>query len=228
MGTKLIDVKEIGDTKRIATMEIEWNETRKSVHQPKCVRGNPKVSIICVAYKQPDSLRYVMYCFKSQTYQNFEFIVVHDGPDEEMRKVVEAMQDKRFKFTCSPKRMNDWGHSNKHIGVKAATGDYIGFTNDDNFYCPKYLEWMLHTVTIPRAAFVYCNMVHSHRGWRPQITLPRVGEIDSGGWIAKAELVKAVPWEGTDHLADGRYVEKMLSQGGIKVVKEDAFLFMHC
>lgn len=199
-----------------------------SIHgwTPREVRGNPKVSMVIAAYRRPDPLACLLWCLKSQTWDNWEAIVMHDGEGPQDRQVVEGIGDPRIRFVETAVRQGNWGHPLRGTAVQLAAGDFIGMTNDDNYYAPVYFEWMLHELTVGGADFVHCNMVHSHAEWAAFPTAPRKHQIDMGGWLARADLVKTTPFWDMSFTGDGTFVEELAAKAR-KVVHVPGFLFIH-
>jgi hypothetical protein len=97
----------------------------------------PLFSIVVVHFQGVNSHDIFMRGYESlaaQTFKDFEILCYHDGP----------LLDTRVQFplsvTCSPQRHNDWGHSLRHAGILAATGDYILHFNADNILYPNALD----------------------------------------------------------------------------------------
>jgi glycosyltransferase involved in cell wall biosynthesis len=190
--------------------------------------GNPKISMIVAAYDRP---RHILVCLNSlivQTHDNIEIIVVHDGPGSRVREAVARIDDPRIRYYETGTRAGPMhqGHQSREYGSQLATGDWIGHTNDDNYYAPVYCEWMLSELLRNDADFAYCNMIHSHYSWQPFDTTPLPCRIDAGGWICKASIVKRTPWRNkTCETADGEYASELAQQS--KVVKVPGCIFVH-
>jgi hypothetical protein len=97
----------------------------------------PLFSIIVVHFQGVNSHDIFMRGYNSlaaQTFKDFEILCYHDGP----------LQDSGVQFplpvTCTPQRHNDWGHSLRHAGILAATGDYILHFNADNILYANALD----------------------------------------------------------------------------------------
>jgi glycosyltransferase involved in cell wall biosynthesis len=193
---------------------------------PRTIRGAPTVSIAVACYRQPDELACLLYSFRSQTYDHWEAIVVHDGPGPEARAVVEQLGDPRVVFVEAPEHKGQWGHPWRQLGIDRCTGDFIGLSNADSYYAPVYFEWMLSALLDFGADFVCCNMVHSSLRWAPLSTKPVKGGLDVGAWIARAALVKATPWRDLSYTGDGTYIEDLHARAdGIAHVH--GYLFVH-
>ena len=48
----------------------------------------------------------------------------------------------KISFQCTKIRFNDYGHSLRQIGRKNASGDYVLFTNADNYYIPETVRYI--------------------------------------------------------------------------------------
>ena len=188
----------------------------------------PLVTMVVAAYNRPKPILSLLYSLLVQTWQEFEIIVVHDGVGEVIQEVVTSLDDSRIRFYETDRRYNDFGNSSKELGSLLAAGEYIGHTNDDNYYAPVYFEAMLCAMLQADADFAYCNMVHSHQGYAAFDTHPVPGRIDGGGWICKANVVRATLWPElkSDVYADGRFAESLAVRSN-RVVKVPGFLFVH-
>ncbi len=193
---------------------------------PLHIPGRPKVSLAVTAYRQPEALGCLLWSLKAQTYDRWEAIIVHDGPGAACRELVERIGDSRIRFLETAERSGLWGNPLRDCSVEACTGDYIGMSNDDNYYAPVYFEWMLHALAESKADFAHCNMVHSLFQWNAFATQPRKHGCDLGAWIAKSELVKSTPWRDMSYDGDGTFIEE-LRQKAARIVHVPGYLFVH-
>ena len=105
-----------------------------------------KFSIIMVDYDNSvnrDYMRRAIRGLMVQTYQNFELILLHDGPKSH-GSYEQELSEQEFAFIdhieISAERKNDWGHSLRDQGIGMAKGDYIVHFNADNLLYPHALE----------------------------------------------------------------------------------------
>ena len=194
--------------------------------QPRAVPGNPKVSLAIATYEQRAELACLLFSLVAQTYENWEAVVVHDGPGPTAREVVALVNDSRVRLIETPERRGHYGHPWRELGIDACTGDYLGLSNGDNYYVPVYFEWMLHELATRGAEFAYCDWVHSHFEWRAMQAEPVRWKIDLGGWIVRAGLAKTTPWPGLAFDSDGDYVEALVKKAS-GVVHIPRSLFVH-
>ena len=174
---------------------------------PEQSKALPKVAIICPTYNNYPQIASALLC---QTYQNWELHLVHDGPGH-----IDLPKDKRIKFTQTPARSANWGHSIRRDMLQAVTGDYVVITNPDNYLVPTFLEKMLAGFSKGIVA-TYCGqMVHNYIGHQViQCSLKR-GYLDCSGVMLKLAEAKAVGWNDvTSHSADWFFFNDIINRYG--------------
>lgn len=216
---------------------MRWRISRAGSH--KLEQGTVKLSIVCVTYKRPKLLKVLIESFLCQTMQNFEILVMHDGPDEETRLILEEYaRDNPGKVTSyfSDNRYNDYGHSLRHLGIEMSESQYLLLTNDDNYYVPVFVENMFEAIERQNLDIVYCDMVHSHVfpelpnpiGYQTLITEPRRWRIDIGTFITRTDLAKRVGFRDKGFEGDATYFEDLLALNPKpKLGKVEKVLFVH-
>jgi hypothetical protein len=179
--------------------------------------------------RQDAALRSLLWSLEAQTYPHWRAVVVHDGPlPARLAGLPENLSRKfpRVTMAVTPKRLGQSGHPHRHAWACKTEGEFVGFTNQDNYYAPVYLEWTVSKLVVEKADLAYCDMVHSHQLWRPFTTAPKPGRIDLGCYLARRGLVAATPWTDHSFRGDGTYFEQ-LAKRARKVVKVPATLFVH-
>ena len=181
----------------------------------------PKVSLAVRLKYAPDRLQAFLLSIQRQRYDNWELVFVTDGSNPTAREHIERAGDARVKLVETPKAMGRWGHPYRQRGIEACTGDYIGLSNDDNYYVPGYFEQMVGALRRADADLALCRMLHSYWGWQ----VLEAGH-DLGSWIAKRSLVARHPWQGDDFFYDAKYLDQ-LRRNAAKTVVVDRPLFVH-
>ena len=74
----------------------------------------------------------------SQTYQNWELIIVDDGSTDNTEAIIAAVKDSRIKFYKAGKI--GIGIRLKTIGIEKANGELIAFLDSDDMWAPEKLE----------------------------------------------------------------------------------------
>lgn len=105
---------------------------------------NEMVSVIMPVYNAENYVEEAIRSVLSQTYQNWELLVVDDGSTDGSASIVKryAGRDRRIRFfqTGSP---SGSPVKPRNIGVEAAAGRYIAFLDSDDVWFPDKLQLQL-------------------------------------------------------------------------------------
>jgi Glycosyl transferase family 2 len=183
----------------------------------------PLVSMVVrVKYDPYVSMNTFLNCMLKQRYENWEIIAVTDGLCHwdrfDLWKADGGWSKGKLIETTKP--LGLWGHPYRQLGLDAAKGEFIGMSNDDNYYTPGYLEQMVFALQESGADVAMCPVIHSYAGWG--VTPPG---SDLGCWIARASVVKQHKWPGNEFDSDAKFLA-MLREGR-KTVVVNKPLFVH-
>jgi glycosyltransferase involved in cell wall biosynthesis len=98
----------------------------------------PKVSVIIPTYNRATSLVSAVNSVLSQTFQDFEIIIVDDASKDDTEEVVRGIADRRIKYLRHETNKREAGARN--TGVTSASGEYIAFLDDDDEWLPDKLK----------------------------------------------------------------------------------------
>lgn len=204
--------------------------------KPRVISGNT-VGIVITSYLGDDprrvsSLMCLLWALKAQTYPHWVAKIAHDGPLDPQLKKCFLEVDSRVSVVEFD-RLKHHGHPHRRVAALSDTWcdvrekpTWILMTNDDNYYAPAFLEWLVSEGEAQRSDIVYCNMVHSHKLWAPFRTELSRGKIDIGSFLVRRTLVEKVPWTDFSFSGDGAYVEALAVQAK-RTTKIEATLFTH-
>ena len=114
-----------------------------------------KISVIIPCYNAEKYIERCIESIRNQTYTNLEIIVVNDGSTDKSKELVSLyMHDKRIMYIEQP---NGGEFCARNTGLKAATGDYIGFVDSDDYIEPEMYEKLYKAVTENQADMAVCN-----------------------------------------------------------------------
>jgi glycosyltransferase involved in cell wall biosynthesis len=115
---------------------------------------NPKVSVIIPVYNGARFLGRAIESVVSQTYPNWELIVVDDGSTDETLRVLSA-----FGSRLQVIRQENLGQSvARNTGMQSARGEYIAFLDSDDMWDSEFLETMVSVASQhPQASVYYCS-----------------------------------------------------------------------
>ena len=101
------------------------------------------LSVIVPVYNAERFLERCITSLTNQTYKNLEILLVNDGSKDDSLSICRrfAQQDDRIKVLDKP---NGGASSARNLGLKHATGDYIGFCDADDFQDADTFETLIH------------------------------------------------------------------------------------
>lgn len=114
----------------------------------------PLVSVVMPVYESNSAhLRESIESILSQTFKDFELIVVNDGSGRWIKDVIEGYEDPRIRYHYQKNR----GFSGAvNTGIALAKGEYIAAQNDDDVSLPGRLEKQVKVLkTHPEVEMVY-------------------------------------------------------------------------
>ena len=105
---------------------------------------NPQFSIITVTYNAAAVVEPTLCSIISQSYDNYEFILVDGGSSDD---TVSKVLDSGIKVSHIVSERDKGLYDAMNKGIKLATGDYLCFLNaGDSFHTPDVLEKMVEAI----------------------------------------------------------------------------------
>ena len=103
--------------------------------------NKPKVSIIVPVYKVEKYLKRSMDSLVNQTLDGVEIICINDGSPDNCLSILKEYKEKYSdKNIVIIDKKNEGVWKGRFDGIKAATGEYIGFTDSDDYITLDYAE----------------------------------------------------------------------------------------
>lgn len=100
------------------------------------------VSFIIPAYNAAKTIKRAINSILNQNVQDldFEIIVVDDGSDDDLRKVINEYSPSELQYIRYYKKENEGVAEARNFGVKKAKGEYIIFVDSDDYISRKLLK----------------------------------------------------------------------------------------
>lgn len=116
-----------------------------------------KISIIIPCYNVASHLSKCVESIISQTYKNFELILVNDGSSDTTGKIADeyAEKDTRIK---SFHQENSGASSAKNLAIDKATSDLVLFVDGDDYVKKEYIEHLLNNYQVGK--WPICGVVN--------------------------------------------------------------------
>jgi len=157
------------------------------------VEDNPTVSVVIPTYNRAHLLGGAIQSVLSQTYQDFELIVVDDGSTDDTEEVVRSFSDERLRHIRLEENSRTAAVP-RNTGIKIATGEYLAFLDSDDEWLPQKLEKQVKAFeeASPKVGIVYTGM-----WWirdNEKTYLPFSSVIQKEGNIGKELLKRNFVW----------------------------------
>lgn len=116
----------------------------------------PEISIIVPVYNVEKYLSQCIESIKSQTFEDWELILVDDGSPDNSGIICDeyAKTDRRIKVVHQE---NGGVSTARNLGLENAKGEYISFIDSDDYIAPEFLKVMLDKLLTHNADMVRCG-----------------------------------------------------------------------
>lgn len=170
---------------------------------------------LCILADRPMHLRVLLASLNVQTHREWSADVLDQGIGSSAFEVVEQCWNPRVIWR-KVARVGDWGQTVKFEAAQRARAEWVGFPNDDAYYCPRYLELMLQHAQTHDADLVYCDWVSASDMGVPYVAYyahPSIGLIDVGGFLVKRDVLVRHGWPDRGPTGDGQLIASLVASG---------------
>ena len=116
---------------------------------------NKLISVIVTIYNQEQFLKECLDSLLSQTYRNFEVLMIDDGSTDNSVSIAQTYTEKDNRFILIASQHIGFP-AVKNLGLTKAKGDYIIFLDADDSAYPEWLEFLYRTVELAGADISTC------------------------------------------------------------------------
>jgi glycosyltransferase involved in cell wall biosynthesis len=138
----------IGILENLASIEL--------IKMQKSTGNTPLISVIIPVYNGEQYLRECLNSLLSQTFNNFELILINDGSTDETEKILEeySLRDQRIKIITTDH--NGAGKS-RNRGLEEIRGKYVSILDADDIYAPQMLMTLYATAESDNLDIAVCR-----------------------------------------------------------------------
>jgi len=101
------------------------------------VEMRPKISVIIPTYNRRLSIEVAIKSVLSQSYKEFELIIIDDGSTDKTKELIEFIDDRRIQYFYQE---NQGSSVARNLGVEKSEGDFIAFLDSDDCWLEDKLE----------------------------------------------------------------------------------------
>jgi glycosyltransferase involved in cell wall biosynthesis len=102
-------------------------------------------SIIIPLYNKENYIQNTLKSVLSQTFSDFEIIVVNDGSTDKSGEKVLEFKDKRIRYFY---KENEGVSSARNFGIHKANSEYLAFIDADDYWYPNFLQEMFDNINL--------------------------------------------------------------------------------
>ncbi|WP_308990859.1 glycosyltransferase family 2 protein [Mariniflexile litorale] len=114
----------------------------------------PYFSVIIPLYNKENYVNKTLQSILSQTFTDFEIIIINDGSTDNSIEEVKKTNDPRIKLY---NQTNQGLSGARNSGIKKATANYIAFIDADDFWLPHHLEQLHNLINNYPDKGLYCT-----------------------------------------------------------------------
>ncbi len=140
------------------------------------------VSVIIPTYNRSDKVKRAIFSVLSQSYKNFELIVVDDGSTDNTKEVLQSINDSRIKIIS---QQNMGVSAARNRGISESSGDIIALLDSDDEWMKKKLEIHLEFHLQGEWSISQTEEIWFRKGKRVN---PGKRHIKKAGWIFEPSL----------------------------------------
>jgi len=141
-----------------------------------CKHRLARVSIIIPTHNRSQLLRVAVESALAQTYPNLEIIVVDDGSTDNTARMMGHYAGRVLYI----RQANQDVAAARNTGIRAASGEYLTFLDDDDFILPTKLERQVQLLDArPEIGLVHCGYYHTDEAGNPidRVTFLPEGDV---------------------------------------------------
>ena len=136
----------------VSSLTRAWGEQSETLNKP-------IVSVIIIFYNTENFLEEAIESVFSQTYNEWELLLVDDGSTDRSNVIAQQYAKKyplKVRYLNHPGNQNRGKPASRNLGIRKASGEYIAFLDADDIWYPAKLEQQVAILeTEPEAAMVY-------------------------------------------------------------------------
>lgn len=135
----------------------------------------PFFSIIIPVYNKEHSVERCLQSVRSQTFTDWELVIVNDGSKDRSKEVIARFEDPRIRYS---EHTNHGVSYTRNAGLRVATGKYVHFLDADDYLAPDRLQHLYDVITTHEAEVYFTGITSvTTQGEEKQISAPYFGYV---------------------------------------------------
>ncbi len=170
-----------------------------------------KISIIIPVYNRFTLLSYTLDSIISQSYTNWECILVDDYSDDDSYSLMQEYQNKdaRIKAFKRPSSLRKGANSCRNYGFLQTSGSYIKWFDSDDIMLPNHLEIAYETIVKNKLDFVVTGTLNFNHETGAILDKPYIFDRSKAIITAENFALNRLGWITDDFLGTRAIVENI-------------------
>ncbi len=166
-------------------------------------KNDPLVSIIIPTYNRGNLISKAIDSILTQTYKNYEIIIVNDGSTDNTKEVIGKYDEDKIKYYQHAQ--NKGAAAAINTGIKNSNGDFISFQGSDDIWLPKKLEKEMNIFkkSNEKVGIVYSGYWYFRNHKKIYIPSPKIKikegdihfELLKGNFVSGLSLIRKICFE---------------------------------
>lgn len=123
-----------------------------------CEKKKAVISVIVATYNGKDFIERCINSVLSQTFSDFELIIVDDASDDGTWELLNDRYGNNGQIKLIRHEYNQGVSGARNTGLRAASGEYVALVDHDDFMEPRYLEVLYKTSQEYHSEYVLCGV----------------------------------------------------------------------
>ncbi len=117
------------------------------------MNSDPKISVVMITYNHEKFIAEAINSILSQTYSDFELIIVDDGSSDKTMKIIQEYDDSRIIIL---EQENSGPSIALNVGINKSRGEFIAFMSGDDVSLPNRLITQIEQIELQEADMIFC------------------------------------------------------------------------
>ncbi|MBQ8535011.1 MAG: glycosyltransferase [Bacilli bacterium] len=193
---------------------------------------NDKISIIVPAYNSGTTIKRCVDSILSQTYSNFEVIIINDGSVDNTKKIITKYKDERI-IIINQKNLGTGSARNK--GLLKCKGKYVAFIDSDDEIKPTFLEDLYKNIiyfdsdiacSMVKNKNTCCEVLNREKAFYKLLDIPETISMSVCRKLFKKEILKNIKFDEKNHYEDIAFaVRVFLNSNKIVLVPKSLYIY---
>ena len=143
--------------------------------------NTPFFSVIIPLYNREKTIKRAVDSILSQTFQDFEIIIVDDASTDKSPEIVKNIQLDDSRIIYLRNEVNKERCTTRNIGIQIAKGRYLCFLDSDDYHLPFHLQTFYQKIQLenkPKAFLFTSAWNETEEGVRTERGCPEIGSME--------------------------------------------------